>query len=237
MTTVLSSLTVPQLKAKLKELSLPVSGRKNDLIERLVEAQLVQTVPQRREGKEVMDSGEEDTAAGRYSTEALSSLTVPQLKEKLREAGLPVSGRKADLIKRISDSFAEIDSPALVDVGESIQVKDIPSSELVGKMNSPAVETINEATVAKIIPTPEYLATLTVPQLKDKLRTAGLTVSGRKAELIERLIDAQIESQAVKSVTIPEISQEVAPKVYVNSPAEDTLFFAESTQIPFFAKE
>lgn len=33
--------------------------------------------------------------------EELSGLTVPVLKEKLKEAGLPVSGRKADLISRL----------------------------------------------------------------------------------------------------------------------------------------
>ena len=32
----------------------------------------------------------------------LSSLTVPELKVKLREAGLPVSGKKAELIERLS---------------------------------------------------------------------------------------------------------------------------------------
>ena len=36
------------------------------------------------------------------SQEDLSKRTVVQLKEKLRSAGLPVSGRKADLIARLS---------------------------------------------------------------------------------------------------------------------------------------
>ena len=35
---------------------------------------------------------------------ALSTLTVPELKEKLREAGLPVSGRKSELIERLLNS-------------------------------------------------------------------------------------------------------------------------------------
>mmetsp|Transcript_15402 Transcript_15402/g.25373 ORF Transcript_15402/g.25373 Transcript_15402/m.25373 type:complete len:188 (-) Transcript_15402:34-597(-) len=34
----------------------------------------------------------------------LSSKTVPQLKELLKEKGLPVSGRKAELIERLTDS-------------------------------------------------------------------------------------------------------------------------------------
>ena len=36
------------------------------------------------------------------ASENLASCTVVQLKEKLRSAGLPVSGRKADLIARLS---------------------------------------------------------------------------------------------------------------------------------------
>jgi hypothetical protein len=35
---------------------------------------------------------------------ALSSMTVPQLKDMLKEKGLPVSGKKAELIDRLIDS-------------------------------------------------------------------------------------------------------------------------------------
>jgi hypothetical protein len=47
---------------------------------------------------------DDDEKAIRDSTDAedLSSLTVPQLKAKLKEAGLPVSGVKAELIERLS---------------------------------------------------------------------------------------------------------------------------------------
>jgi hypothetical protein len=40
-------------------------------------------------------------------TSTLSSLTVPELKERLREAGLPVSGKKSELITRLVDAAAE----------------------------------------------------------------------------------------------------------------------------------
>lgn len=43
------------------------------------------------------------------ATPDLSSCTVVQLKEKLRAAGLPVSGRKAELIERLT---LGADSPA-----------------------------------------------------------------------------------------------------------------------------
>eukprot|EP00416_Gambierdiscus_australes_P026792 CAMPEP_0171081346 /NCGR_PEP_ID=MMETSP0766_2-20121228/16438_1 /TAXON_ID=439317 /ORGANISM="Gambierdiscus australes, Strain CAWD 149" /LENGTH=319 /DNA_ID=CAMNT_0011538641 /DNA_START=52 /DNA_END=1008 /DNA_ORIENTATION=- len=45
---------------------------------------------------------------------------------------------------------------------------------------------------------PEDLSSMTVPQLKDQLREAGLTVSGNKAELIERL---QANSAGQTSIT------------------------------------
>lgn len=47
-------------------------------------------------------------------------------------------------------------------------------------------EELSEETSSSL--SPEFLSTLTVVQLKDKLRENGLTVSGRKAELVERLI-------------------------------------------------
>ena len=48
------------------------------------------------------------------SSEDLSSLTVVQLKERLRAAGLPVSGRKAELIDRLYTGGAA--TPAIAPV-------------------------------------------------------------------------------------------------------------------------
>ena len=51
--------------------------------------------------------GRLDTSAVRmFSDVPLSKLTVVQLKEKLREAGMPVSGRKAELIERLGGAGA-----------------------------------------------------------------------------------------------------------------------------------
>lgn len=50
-------------------------------------------------------SGDDSLADTNYDSEVdedLSGLTVPELKERLREAGLPVSGRKSELIERLS---------------------------------------------------------------------------------------------------------------------------------------
>ena len=51
--------------------------------------------------------GRLDTSAVRMLSDMpLDKLTVVQLKEKLREAGMPVSGRKAELIERLGGAGA-----------------------------------------------------------------------------------------------------------------------------------
>ena len=42
-----------------------------------------------------------DSVDTNYTYEELSALTIPLLKEKLREAQLPVSGNKAELVERL----------------------------------------------------------------------------------------------------------------------------------------
>ena len=49
--------------------------------------------------EDIVAAEEEENAS--FSEEELSKLTVPVLKEKLKEAGLPVSGKKAELISRL----------------------------------------------------------------------------------------------------------------------------------------
>jgi|TARA_B110000881_G_scaffold165828_1_gene148896 small subunit ribosomal protein S3Ae len=56
--------------------------------------------------EESTETEEESTETEEESTESsvdYSSMTVPQLKELLKEAGKPVSGKKADLITRLSE--------------------------------------------------------------------------------------------------------------------------------------
>ena len=90
----LSGLTIPQLKERLREVGLPVTGAKAELIERLADAPAAGTP--------------EAVAAG------LSGLTIPQLKERLREVGLPVTGAKAELIERLVVDAPGMCAPAAV---------------------------------------------------------------------------------------------------------------------------
>lgn len=101
-----NKLTVAVLKTKLKELKLPVSGKKQDLVQR-VRTAMPEVVPPEFEP-------------------SLSELTVVKLQEQLREKQWPVSGRKADLVSRlveakISEALqvdAEDDEQEEVDAGD-----------------------------------------------------------------------------------------------------------------------
>jgi hypothetical protein len=96
-------MTVPNLKAALKEQGLPVSGKKAELIERLkgdsedeYEAETVGPIGEEGTSEEETGSKETETTDVDYD-----SMTVPNLKAALKEQGLPVSGKKAELIERL----------------------------------------------------------------------------------------------------------------------------------------
>ena len=84
-------LTVPMLKSRLRQQGLPVSGRKAQLLERLREhhAERAQQAAHAEQG----EHGESE----------LSGLTVVALRRRLKERGLPVSGRKVELIARLKE--------------------------------------------------------------------------------------------------------------------------------------
>ena len=92
------------------------------------------------------------------------SMTVPLLKEALKEQGLPVSGKKAELIERLKgETLGPIEETEEgTSEGEGEEIPDEGSDEI------------------------DY-DSMTVPLLKEALKEQGLPVSGKKAELIERL--------------------------------------------------
>ena len=63
------------------------------------------TVDMELEDEDYENDDDDEGEEGEKTSEIdLQSLTVPELKEKLREAGLPVSGRKAELIERLESN-------------------------------------------------------------------------------------------------------------------------------------
>jgi hypothetical protein len=57
--------------------------------------------PSMPEGIAIDCNNDQESAFERQSRSDMEALTIPQLKDKLREAGLPVSGRKAELVDRL----------------------------------------------------------------------------------------------------------------------------------------
>ena len=110
-----SQLTVAELKDRLRQLHLPVSGRKNDLFERLNEFYAgnangeteLENEPEPKleenhavnfdTGKDISSSTEEVSG----SEDDPNNFTVAELKERLKKLGLPVGGRKVELIYRL----------------------------------------------------------------------------------------------------------------------------------------
>ncbi|CAE8605114.1 unnamed protein product [Polarella glacialis] len=95
----LEPLTLVQIKEQLRSLSLPVSGRKAELISRL------QAATPKNGKRELLSTGDNSDSSRLLSdAEAVGSydgLSVGQLKEQLRKRALAVSGRKGDLIARL----------------------------------------------------------------------------------------------------------------------------------------
>ena len=100
------TMTIPNLKAALKEQGLPVSGKKTELIERLKEnskdEDKAETVGPIEEEKTKEETSEEAKSKETETTDVdYDSMTVPNLKAALKEQGLPVSGKKTELIERL----------------------------------------------------------------------------------------------------------------------------------------
>jgi hypothetical protein len=107
--------------------------------------------------------------AGDYSAK-----TVVQLKDVLRSRGLKLGGKKAELIARL---HADDGTPA------KTLASTLASLQPPAPADSPA-EVGKETTVGAV----DYSAK-TVVQLKDLLRSRGLKLGGKNAELIARLQD------------------------------------------------
>jgi ATP-dependent DNA helicase PIF1 len=178
---ILKEQTVLELKQMLREQGFKVSGRKAELIERLrtrgeplaprFRNSLTRPVPFLRDGvgsnskTTIEQSGKKaidcvsrranETPSALPDEQILKEHTVLELKQMLRERGLKVSGRKAELIKRLRTIRNDV----------SRRASGSPSQ----------------------IPDEQILKERTVVELKQMLRERGLKVSGRKAELIERL--------------------------------------------------
>mmetsp|Transcript_24611 Transcript_24611/g.55141 ORF Transcript_24611/g.55141 Transcript_24611/m.55141 type:complete len:313 (+) Transcript_24611:74-1012(+) len=132
--------------------------------------------------------------------EELMGKTVVHLKQLLREAGLKVGGTKAELVERLLESRADV---ATGSVFEAALVANAAHNKLVtnaanelsnldesGEEDGVLEQEIEGATNGDSMPQHmrEDLQSLTVVELKQMLKESGEKVSGKKAELIDRLL-------------------------------------------------
>lgn len=97
---------------------------------------------------------------------SLDKLTVAELKEQLKAKGLATSGKKADLIERLSSASDASDAPA-------------PKKSKASKKTTVAEEEE---------PSSESdFASMSVATLKEKCKEKGLATSGKKPDLVARL--------------------------------------------------
>ena len=109
----------------------------------------------------------------------LSQMTVVELKDRLRQLNLPLGGRKDDLVKRLLDYSHKTDNfkPKQDNTASSRVKKDALSFKREERYND------------------TYYYNLTVPAIKYRLKKLGLSVGGRKVDLIKRLLELNENTQ------------------------------------------
>jgi hypothetical protein len=133
------------------------------------------------------------SANGENSNPAnLDEATLQLIQEKLLEPSRLKVSREYDIRDDIRDELRENYNVNVNDRTREWRIE--PQANDNGNYNAPAPasEDDNEPTaiddVKDVGPSPEDLASLTVVELKEKLRAVGRAISGNKAELIDRLL-------------------------------------------------
>lgn len=128
----------------------------------------------------------------------LSELTVVDLKDRLRLLKLPLGGRKDELVQRLQEYSDEgLDKTNKLQ-DSALYVHSNPTIDKPDKLEDSASDVYSN---------------LTVVDLKERLKKLGLSVGGRKADLIKRLVDfesnenteSKYESSEQESVTDDDI--------------------------------
>jgi SAP domain len=146
-----------------------------------------------------------------------SSMTVAELKKELVARGCKVSGKKQELIDRLLEHESTVsgqDEPPPereFDVAPELESRDAGSAAVSAAdangngvdrsakksepepaepdpASEPELESAPAATEDAAAASPSELEKLTVPQLKELLRSKSLKLSGKKAELVERCV-------------------------------------------------
>ena len=158
-----SSMTVVQLRSQLKDKGLTTAGTKINLIARL-EGAVEGNVDEGKAEVEEKETSVEESEQEPVKRD-LSALNVAQLRERLKSKGLTTAGTKINLIARIEGAEgADEEEEEKKDSDEEVQEEEEEKGDNGTKLSS-----------------------LNVQQLKRKLKKRGLSLAGRKSDLVERL--------------------------------------------------
>ena len=188
-----------------------VSGSQEDTWEEKIDVEEVGKAA--RSAVEAFERGELPTLEGPEVGQGWSKLTVAELRSELKSRGLPTSGKKADLIAALeADSIAMDDldlgefKRAALEAVQRFAPDEEPSDEALWEIDLSGDEDDSKnggllwerdeaedrsdvsfwEIEEKSAPQPDY-SSMTVVELKEELRRRGLSLSGRKADLIKRL--------------------------------------------------
>jgi hypothetical protein len=114
------------------------------------------------------------------STADWTGMVVAELKEECKKLGLKVTGKKADLIKRLEKHSAAGESAAAGGFQASVPPQAAPSEGSPPKAQADA----DGARAA--------FEKCTIAELKAALKGAGQKMTGKKAELVERCVDNNV---------------------------------------------
>ena len=136
--------------------------------------------------EEIDDSSEAGSVADRVAaTTNWSVLTVANLKAELKKRGLSATGVKAVLVAALEASDGQLEDGTSEELGDDgMEAVDLLSSE--SEFETEPEGAIERDSVGLL---PDF-ESMTVIQLKEELKSRGLKVGGKKAELIERLSSA-----------------------------------------------
>lgn len=164
--------TVKQLRVLLEDRELSSTGRKQELIDRLEEADC--NPPESSEEVETAGANVEEDSTSDGSTDVdFDSWTVGELREELKRRGLSTAGRKGELLDRVKQSGPN-------------------GSE---QEQSSAKEKAADEEEREVCLDPTKM---TVAELKAVLREKGLCGVGKKAILVERLEQSQATGRVTR---------------------------------------
>merc|ERR1719317_797240 len=131
----------------------------------------------------------------------LEDWTVKELKEECKTLGLSDKGKKVELIERIRAAKAVTTEAVIEKSVEEVAVEEAAVEEPAVEepaieetpVEEPSVETAADEKEADVMDVEEDspLENWTVKELKEECKTLGLTDKGKKADLIERIREAQ----------------------------------------------